>query len=171
MKIAKRSGFGDDGQGDYVCKYDWEENCSCQCGGSGIVFSDQGNYKTAFFEAFPKDIDDYIRGEGSSIEEAEEDAWNKYRAIMDCEGHEYERKGYTNGNGVCKKCGVFAEKVFEPTTTCIICHNPTSWTSDKNKNYYCEDHASLIPEDAKKDWQKEGYKPSPDELFKLMFGQ
>ena len=42
-------------RGSYECQRDWPENCFVQCGGSGVVFGPNGNYRTAFFEAFPKD--------------------------------------------------------------------------------------------------------------------
>lgn len=54
---------------EYESKYDWD--CYCQAGSNGVVFSKNGNYETAFFEAFPKNPKCFIRGEGANIEEAE----------------------------------------------------------------------------------------------------
>ena len=61
---------------EYDCKYDWD--CFCQAGEYGLVFSSKGNYSTAFFEAFPKKPECFLRGEGKTVEEAEEECWQKY---------------------------------------------------------------------------------------------
>jgi len=47
-KLARRS-VGP----SYVCLKPWPESCFVQCGDKGIVMSQEGNYTTAFFEAFP----------------------------------------------------------------------------------------------------------------------
>lgn len=121
----------------YECKYDWAEDCFVQCGGDGIVFTDQTindafenpvetmgvilgmeekpkHYKTAFFEAFPRSPNTFIRGEGVTIEDAEKQAWKKFQKYSKCPKHEYEKRGYTNGAGFCKHCNMFGSKVFEP---------------------------------------------------------
>lgn len=66
----------------------WPENCYVQWGDSGIVFTGGkgisedinilSSYVTAFFEAFPRDPDTFIRGEGTTIEEAERKAFAKF---------------------------------------------------------------------------------------------
>jgi len=131
-KYARKS-FGD----PYLCKHDWAEDCFVQCGGDGIVFERKGalvniftsekpletyaeerslpsTYTTAFFEAFPNNPATFLRGEGKTIEEAEEQAWQKFQRYLACAGHEFEKRGYTNGAGFCKHCNMFACKVFEP---------------------------------------------------------
>jgi hypothetical protein len=86
-----------------------------QWGGRGLVFVEDGdNYRTAFFEAFTKEPDTFIRGEGSSVEEAEADAFQKYERYRACENHEFERRKYRNGAGFCKHCGLFKSQCFEP---------------------------------------------------------
>ena len=55
----------------YVLKCDWPEDCFVQGGTSGLVLKGKSTYKTAFFEAFPKNPDCFVRGEGESLEEAE----------------------------------------------------------------------------------------------------
>jgi hypothetical protein len=81
----------------YDCLKDWPEDCFVQCGGDGIVFeegsleetfksedgllktiatvigspTEKKHYRTAFFEAFPKKPSCFIRGEGTTIQEAE----------------------------------------------------------------------------------------------------
>lgn len=94
----------------------WPEDCYVQWGATGIVFTQQekGSYKTAFFEAFPTDPKTFLRGEGASIEEAERKAFAQFEKHQACANHEFERKGYTNGAGFCKHCGLFASRMFEP---------------------------------------------------------
>jgi hypothetical protein len=169
MKTARKS-FGE----DYVCKCDWDEDCFVQCGESGIVLgkgslqevfdaenplealseaaSDKKSYITAFFEAFPKEPSTFIRGEGKSVEEAEQSAWNQFQKYKNCQEHEFERRGYDNGGGICKHCGMFKSNVFPPAHNCKICNIPTCFTHDINKDWYCEEHSTQIPEDLKPDW-------------------
>lgn len=121
----------------------WPDDCYVQWGGDGIVFTGGGgiekginiltgvlagqkesageamellknSYVTAFFEAFPTEPKTFIRGEGSTIEEAEKQAFEQFQKHVSCPGHEFERRGYTNGCGLCKHCGLFKSKAFEP---------------------------------------------------------
>ena len=166
MRQAKLSGFGDTG-GMYDCQYEWANDCSLQCGGRGVVFSNQGNYRTAFFEAFPKKPDSFIRGEGKTIEEAENNAWEKYQKIMNCKIHEYERRGYTNGVGFCKHCNLQDSKAFEPEQYCKVCSQPTNWANSKKGEWFCELHVNKIPEEDRYSWHKEDL--TADEILEMMF--
>jgi hypothetical protein len=121
--------------------HDW--GCFCQAGDNGIVFTRIGSYRTAFFEAFPEDPNTFIRGEGKDIVEAEENAWVQFEKIKNCKEHEFERKGYRNGGGFCKNCGLFSV-VFEPLEKCCICGVPTYYTYDKDDNWYCPEHERLM---------------------------
>ena len=104
----------------YITKYEWSYDCHIQCGSNGLVVSEKP-YNTAYFEVFPKKLDCFIRGEGSTIEEAETDAYNLYERYSNCEHHEFEKlPNYKNGMGRCKKCGM-KKVVFEQDYTCIIC--------------------------------------------------
>ncbi len=171
MKKARRS-FGK----EYDCKKDWPEDCGVQCGGHGIVLAsgsfektitsedpltelgkavaDKKSYITAFFEAFPNDPSTFIRGEGSSIEEAEEQAWNEFIKIKSCTNHEFERRHYRNGAGICKHCNLFNSKAFDPTTKCCICDKPTCYTQDINDKWYCEEHKDNMLEEDTPEWLK-----------------
>lgn len=80
----------------------------------GVVFDPKGAYRTAFFEAFPTDPATFIRGEGVDVPAAEMAAWAKFACQRDCAGHELERRGYRNGAGICKHCGLFVSRAFEP---------------------------------------------------------
>jgi len=133
MKKARNS-FGP----DYECKHEWPENCFVQCGGSGIVFSKSGNYRTSFFEAFPKSPSCFLRGEGASIEEAEQNCWNKYQKVISCD-HEMERRDRKDGYGYCKHCS-YSSMVFEPLTKCCKCGKPSNKTQDYKGNFYCDKH-------------------------------
>ena len=97
-------------------KKPWPEDTVVQWGVGGLVFRDEdkgGNYVTAFFEAFPKDPDTFIRGEGATVAEAEENAFAQFEKYLACPGHEFERRGYINGAGFCKHCDLFAGSIFE----------------------------------------------------------
>lgn len=98
----------------------WPERAYVQWGDNGVVGTNKGTYRTAFFEVLPSHPSTFIRGEGSTIQEAEQSAWAKWERIIACERHEMERKGYTNGMGFCVHCGLslsgaFAEIPQEPT--------------------------------------------------------
>lgn len=105
----------------YILKYDWPDDCFVQGGTNGIVRTNQGHYYTSYFEAFPKNPDCFIRGEGKDLEEAEKNAYEKFHKYFNCPKHEFEKvPGYKNGMGQCKCCGM-KKVVFEPDYECIIC--------------------------------------------------
>jgi hypothetical protein len=133
--------------------HDW--GCFCQAGDNGIVLSKKEpySYRTAFFEAFPRNPKTFIRGEGKDIVEAEEDAWKQFSKFIACPGHEFERRSYTNGGALCKHCGLFMV-VFEPTTLCVVCGKPTNHGTDKDENWYCEEHYRDMPLDKWPDWRR-----------------
>jgi hypothetical protein len=116
-----------------------------QWGAKGVVISAKGNYATAFFEAFPNDPATFIRGEGATVAEAEEKALARWRRHKACAGHEFERRGYRNGAGVCKHCGLFNSDAFEPEERCTVCGCPTYYTygtdAEGVAHWYCEEHA------------------------------
>ena len=161
MKQARNS----DSRHPYPCLKPWPEDCFVQCGGHGIVVEDleqalenpqetiktvlgkettQKHYKTAFFEAFPKNPSCFIRGEGSNIEEAEENAYKKYQGIISCVNHEFERRGRTDGYAYCKHCS-YSSTVLDPLTTCVECQTPTAKFHDKNKAHHCMHHYYSLP--------------------------
>lgn len=100
---------------DHSPSDEWPDDCFVQWGGSGVVLGKEGSRRTAFFEAFPKSKEDagFIRGEGSTIAEAEENALTKYRASIACD-HMWSRAGYTNGGTICRKCKAFNTGIMLP---------------------------------------------------------
>lgn len=96
-----------------VAQYPWPADCYVQGGSRGVVFSETGDdYITAFVEAFPRDPDTFLRGEGANIEVAEAACWEKYERYNDCHHPSFERGGYTNGYGFCTECKTgFSSKV------------------------------------------------------------
>lgn len=98
----------------YICRQSWPTECFVQCGASGVA---KGNYRTAFFEAFP---DTFIRGEGKTIEQAELMAWEKYQLQLSCTSHDYQRREDTE-HGVCSGCSRFEMFVFKPVHRCAVC--------------------------------------------------
>jgi len=137
----------------YTCLKDWPEECGVQAGDDGLVIGgEEGAYTTAFFEAFPtcNGVGTFIRGEGATVEEAEAKAFEKFEKANAClHDKGWDRKGYTNGGAFCNGCGMFSGKVLEPTTRCVVCETPCNWTSDKEGNPYCKEHAHLIPQEMK----------------------
>ena len=179
-RIASMSALTNEKTG-YECKFPWPENCKVQAGGNGIVFrgkpgleermaKDPGDvldqaigekplapqaYRTAFFEAFPRNPNTFIRGEGPSVEEAEEKAWQQLQKYQACEGHEFEKRGYKNGAGLCVHCNMFQSGVFEPTEDCTGgCGEKTYYSHDKNGNAWCENCYDSMPEEVMTDLQK-----------------
>lgn len=156
MKVSMSGGA------EYDSKYEW--NCFCQGGSKGIVLPSgsfnkifkedpleglvegmvsKESYTTAFFEAFPKNPRCFLRGEGKTIEEAEESCWKKYQNVLNC-NHEMERRNRTDGYGYCKHCS-YSSMVFEPLTKCCKCGKPTAYTTDYKGKYYCKKHARNKP--------------------------
>lgn len=108
----------------------WPDTCYVQWGGSGIVLGQNAGYRTAFFEAFPKDgTAGFIRGEGKTIDDAEASAFRQWSLAFQCltsGGHLWSRTRrtktkegvirtdtYTNGGCFCRKCHAF-ETVMKP---------------------------------------------------------
>ena len=104
----------------------WPDDCTVQWGGRGVVLASTGSYRTAFFEAFPKDgSGGFIRGEGQTIEDAERaahDRWSRQKRCFDAGGHRWTRtrrfkngqtRAYTNGGAFCLRCGAF-ETALKP---------------------------------------------------------
>lgn len=71
-----------------------------------------------------------------------------------CFEHEYERRGFRNGCGICKYCEKFFVGVFEPLERCCVCNCATYYTYgtdvvDGMKYWYCKDHQKLRPRDTR----------------------
>lgn len=124
----------------FDCHYDWPENCFVQCGDGGVVFSGKDSYVTAFFEAFPTTPKTFIRGEGNTIQEAEENTWNKYLKILACKEHNYKR--YNGEHAICELCGLFTTNYFPPETSCSVCNKKecSFETIDSPKKILCAEH-------------------------------
>ena len=91
--------------------------------GNGIIPA------TPFFEAFPKGT--FIRGEGPTIAEAEQNAFAKYQRDLAC-SHVWGRQRpdgnlYTNGAGWCRKCGGFRGKMFPEIVKLGWWRKPLTW--------------------------------------------
>lgn len=136
---------------NHLAQYDWGD-ISIQGGENGLVCAGRESYRTAFVEAFPRDPRTFIRGEGKTIREAETNAWNQYHKILSCEQHEFERRGYRNGLGICKHCDYAKKDTFDPLETCNTCGVATYFCVDADNNFYCEDHTSDIPKEKRLDF-------------------
>lgn len=148
---------------DVECKHPWPDDCFVQCGGDGIVLPGgtmesvlkkgdlepvidgyqgklPGAYRTAFFEAFPRTPNLFLRGEGKTVLEAEDSCWRQFKLVLACQKHElYRTPGYTNGMATCKFCGMTGT-FFEPSTNCKSCGKPTSYYRDSSRDdWYCQE--------------------------------
>lgn len=131
---------------EFDAQYPWPDGMFLQGGECGVVIrpADKGGtYRTAFVEAFPGGT--FIRGEGSTVLEAETACWLKYQRYENCpgaNGHDYEPRNHRNGAGFCKHCGRFASKVFSPEQLgcfCKVCGVPTFWAR-VGEDFYCDLH-------------------------------
>ena len=159
-------------------RHPWPDNCFIQ-GGDGIVlakggmeaaFTDPakaqeaiaaglglvnpaGSYRTCFFEAFPRSPDTFLRGEGASLAEAEDACWRKWQAVLACPGHDYERRNYRSGAGICRHCGMFCSSAFATTLDpCVVCGEDRARSSggpDRHGRWRCKRCFPAIPEDDK----------------------
>lgn len=105
---------------------EWGQECRVQWGASGVVFSEKGNYRTAYFEAFPASGSGFIRGEGPTVAEAEEAALVKRRRELACPEHRTGRRKYLNGVGFCLRCGACFSSAFKPIVRLGTAKRPPS---------------------------------------------
>lgn len=128
--------------GRHQLKHQWPADCLIQGGSAGLVVSPKNTYRTAFVEAFPRDPDTFIRGEGATIADAEDAAWARFQKYQACpHSSGYDRRGYINGAGFCKSCGMFRSDVFdlvEIGSVCCVCGAPY-WTQVAGE-MYCQEH-------------------------------
>ena len=117
-----------------------------QGGTGGVVFVRGAgtSYRTAFVECSPPGS--FIRGEGATLEEADDTCWAKLQAYLSCPGHEWEPRGYTNGGGFCRHCGQFGSKVFTPEQLGLFCRDCDSPTfHDQDGVPVCKEHDAVWP--------------------------
>lgn len=105
---------------DVEARHPWPEDMFIQGGKRGVVFvrGTSDTYWTAFVEAFPGGT--FIRGQGATVEEAEDAAWAKYQTFLNCDGTgqphgPFEARHYENGSGFCTRCGAWMSGVCEPS--------------------------------------------------------
>lgn len=187
MKKQASTSFGK----PYDCLQAWPEDCNVQCGGHGIVLpansietvltsdkplgelakaaAHKESYTTAFFEAFPKKPSCFIRGEGKTIEEAEEQAFKRLQAILGCSEHEFEPRGRKDGYGYCKHCSLSMSGVLPILNKCCKCKEPTNWTTDDKDRYYCKKHARIKPKSKHKFLEEKRYPRKLKKLLKKSF--
>lgn len=135
QRIADGSGV----KNGYPCQKEWPEDCHVQC---GDAFLHKGLYAPAFFEAFPKNPSTFLRGEGATLKEAEENTWNKYQAIVNCPKHDYVRQS-DDRTGICKHCNLRVHNYFIPDNSCAVCgkkHVYLHIGEKENKKFFCMEH-------------------------------
>lgn len=117
----------------YECKKEWDDNCKIQCGTNKFhMVESLPVYYNAFFEVFIDD--DYIRGEGETLEIAEENAFKKLEKMKKCVNHTYKEIENTR-NLKCTKCYHVLANSIKPKTVCDVCKKAHSGLQFQNKKY------------------------------------
>jgi hypothetical protein len=100
-------------------RHPWPTDVHVQGGSRGLVIprGSDAAYTTAFVEAAPPGT--FLRGEGPTIEKAEDACWAKYQMVLHCAGGgehgPFEARQHENGSGFCAKCGAWFSRVLEPS--------------------------------------------------------
>lgn len=125
---------------------DWPE-------GTILVPQDDKNYNELndefeflgfYFEVYTKNPDSYFTTPVmKNIEDAEKKGFEKYLFFLNCHEHEFERRRFTSGSAICKKCGLFKTNVFPPAFNCKICGIATDYCKDDDNKYYCIEHENF----------------------------
>ncbi len=123
----------------YELIYPWPEDCLIHC----------SDGSRPFFECYPRNPQTYMRVEGNTIEEAETKAWNRLVRYILCKEHEFEARGYSNGAGFCKHCGMFGPSSIPPTDHCFKCGNLTWGSRDNQGQRWCEECRPGMPDERK----------------------
>lgn len=145
-----------------VAQFPWPDDCKIQGGSKGVVFQKKGKtYRTAFFEAFPREPDTFLRGEGATIAESEKDCWKQYQVAVNCPHTSgFERRNFRNGAGFCIDCGTWFSRVFPP-----LPEDPNRELSDFEKSFMDPDAALEML--ARISIVKEGGRDPKDEMNDL----
>lgn len=125
MRIASHHSWKDK---EYSPRHDWPGDTLVQWGSSGIVLA-PNSYMTAFFEAFPDEgtaAGGFIRGEGKTIAEAENDAFSRFTKETSC-NHLWGREYYTNGGQLCRHCRAFRCHEVKPLVKLGEWRRPVAW--------------------------------------------
>jgi hypothetical protein len=132
MKIRPEQEPGQwDNRDGWKPKQAWPEDCFAQWGKESEC---EGIVINAFFGVFPTNPKTFIACEAATRDEAEARAFEYFQKYSACSGHEFEARGYENGAGFCKHCGMFASDVIPPVDTCRSCGVPT-WGSKDNEGF------------------------------------
>lgn len=103
-------------------------------------------------EVFCSDPETFIRGEGPTLDAAEETAWLQYVKIIECTGHVFDNRSYDSGVGWCVHCDMFSPKAFEPARTpCAYCGRLTAFIRDLDGVVWCMNDWQQIPADKRTD--------------------
>lgn len=143
VRTVKYIPFGEartslDEKREYSCQHNWSEKASLQCGSKGVVLKKEGGgYSTAFFEVFYGE--NFIRGEGETIETAENQAYIQYEKLLNCPQHKFEPEQRNPRNGVCSCCGFIEKNHYLPKDNCCVCGKKHIFL-ELNEKKYCLNH-------------------------------
>lgn len=130
-------------------KFNWSDGTYVQWG-----TSQPREDRDTFFEVFPDNPSTIIHCKGKTLEEAEIKAWKLYQNYLNCPNHQFEKRDYRNGAGVCKHCNLFKSSVFEPSEICCQCGINCYFGQDNTGNWWCENCATHMPRELWPQWKK-----------------
>lgn len=139
--------------------HDWTGS-GPQCGDALEYYASGVPKKTpAFFEAFPpieingKTHNVWIRGEGETVEAAEQQCWEWLQKVVAPHEHRMERRNRADGYAFCVICDIGA-MCFEPLTACAVCNQPTRFSQSIDERWWCENHLVACPEQLRSESMK-----------------
>lgn len=152
------------------CHHEWPDDCFAQSGDMkryqdfARKHGREPHDKRFFFEAFPRNPNTWLRGEGDTFQQAEDACWKSWQKILACPGHEFDRRGRDDGYAFCKHCplhGMF----LEPLTRCAVCGKTDCYAvvnvNGQEQNYCRECWWNMPPElwsESRRHWDSEGIK-------------
>lgn len=99
----------------------WPEGTSIQ-GGRVLREGEDGLQHDLHFVEVSTPPHGYFRAEAPTMAAAEQAAFARYQLSAQCPGHEWQARGYTNGAGFCRHCGVFGSNVLTGEQLGQHCH-------------------------------------------------
>lgn len=126
---------------EYRPRHDWTGDTVVQWGARGIVLG-RNPYNTAFFEAFPDRKvtagGGFIRGEGATIEEAEDKAYARFVKQNAC-SHLWGREHYRNTGQLCRHCRAFRCNEIREVVVLGKHRKPLEWHEVSALEMDCDD--------------------------------
>ena len=119
------------------CQYPWPSMFIQGCDSSDLK---NGSLLKAFVECFPEEPSCYLRGEGATLAESEQNCWAWYQRVVDGHEHIWDSRGREDGYGYCSTCHVGMSDVLPVTQKCALCDSNKVWGSAEDGRKLCAEH-------------------------------